>query len=76
MDQMKYSWYGAYFAAMCEKDTERLSGRIFEAVTAIEQRCLDPVEIGSEEDWAIKIAQKGLEGLRLGRNATVKSVSA
>jgi hypothetical protein len=74
MDQTKYSWYGAYWAAICEKDSERLPGRILEAVTAIEQRCLHPVEAGGEEDWAIKIAQKGLEGLRLGRNAT--SVSA
>jgi hypothetical protein len=67
MDQNNYLWHAAYWAAVCETDDEQMPGRIFEALAAIEQRLLSPIEPDGEEIRAIKNAQDGLQGLKAER---------
>jgi len=50
-------------------DDANTHGLILEAASAIEQRLLRPVEPGSEEERALKIAQRGLATLRAERCA-------
>ena len=64
-----YAWQEPYIAAVRETDDEKMLGRILEATSAIEQRLLSPVEPGSEEDRAIKKAERGLATLRAERYA-------
>ena len=59
-----YSWQIDYIAALLETDESKLPRRPYEAIAAIEQRLLSPVEPGSVEDQAIKQAQKVLAVLR------------
>jgi hypothetical protein len=47
-----------------ETDDSKLPRRLYEAIAAIEQRLLSPVEPGSVEDQAIKQAQKVLAVIR------------
>ena len=67
MDQNNYLWHAAYWAAVCETDDEQMPGRILEALAAIEQRLLSPIEPDGEEIRAIKNAQDGLKGLKAER---------
>jgi hypothetical protein len=55
-----YLWFESYLNAICEMDDTKKAGRILEARSALEQRLLSPVVPGSEEETAIKSAQKGL----------------
>jgi hypothetical protein len=55
-----YLWYESYVKAICETDETRKPGRILEARSALEQRLLSPVRPGSDEDRAIKNAQRVL----------------
>jgi hypothetical protein len=59
-----YSWQIDYIAALLETDDSKLPRRLYEAIAAIEQRLLSPVEPGSVEDQAIKQAQKVLAVIR------------
>jgi hypothetical protein len=59
-----YSWQVDYIAALIETDDSKLPRRLYEAIAAIEQRLLSPVEPGSMEDQAIKQAQKVLAVIR------------
>ena len=67
MDQTKYLWHAAYMAAVCETDDSLMPGQILEALAAIEQRLLSPIEPDGEEIVAIKNAQDGLQGLKAER---------
>ena len=59
-----YSWQVDFIAALLETDDSKLPRRLYEAIAAIEQRLLIPVEPGSIEDRAIKQAQKVLAVIR------------
>ena len=59
-----YSWQVDYIAALLETDNSKLPRRLYEAIAAIEQRLLSPVEPGSVEDQAIKQAQKVIAIIR------------
>ena len=67
MDQTNYLWFPAYFAAVCETDDSLMHGRILEALAALEQRLLSPVDTDSEEYRAIKNAEEALATLRVER---------
>jgi hypothetical protein len=58
-----YSWEESYLAAVRETDKSLMEGRIYEALAAIEQRWLSPVEPGSDEDRALKNAEAGVKAL-------------
>jgi hypothetical protein len=53
MSNATYLWEESYMAAIYETDDANMPSRIFEAVSAIEQRLLNPVEHGSEKEIAI-----------------------
>jgi hypothetical protein len=55
-----YLWFESYMSAICETDETKKAGRILEARSALEERLLSPVKAGSDEEKAIKNAQKGL----------------
>jgi hypothetical protein len=61
--ETSYTWQNVYMAAVCETDNERMMNRIYEALAAIEQRRLSPVEAESEEDHALTAAEAGLQSL-------------
>ncbi len=63
----KYSWQQAYFDAICETDNNRLDVLLYEATVAIEQRRLSPLEINSEEERAVRDAERGIVGLKAER---------
>jgi hypothetical protein len=44
--------------ALLETDDSKLARRVYEALAAIEQRLLSPIEPGSDEEKALKTAQK------------------
>jgi hypothetical protein len=58
-----YAWQRLYTAAVCETDSQLMQCRIYEALAAIEQRRLTPVEPDSEEDRALIEAEKGVQAL-------------
>jgi hypothetical protein len=53
-----YSWQYDYIGALLETVDSKLGHRVYEALAAIEQRLLSPVEPGSDEEKALKTAQK------------------
>src|ERR1700759_4161236 len=55
-----YLWFESYQNAICETDETQVARRILEARSAIEQRLLSPIRPGSDEERAIKTAQRGL----------------
>ena len=59
-----YSWQVDYIAARLETDDSKPPRWLYEAIAAIEQRLLSPVEPGSVEDHAIKQAQKVIAVIR------------
>jgi hypothetical protein len=59
-----YSWQLDYIAAVLETDDSRIARRIYEAIAAIEQRLLSPVEPGSAEEQALIQAQKVLSAIK------------
>jgi hypothetical protein len=62
-----YDWQQPYTAAIWETDDLLMNGRIYEALSAVEQRRLSPVEVGSDEDRALTEADTGLQNLATGR---------
>jgi len=67
-----YSWQQAYLAAVLETDNDLMSLRIYEALAAIEQRLLSPME--AVEQRVIDAAQIGLLTLKAER--VVKGTTA
>jgi hypothetical protein len=72
-----YGWQSACFRAVVETDNSLITERIYEAISAIEQRRRSgPVESNSDEDCALNDAEVGIKALiteRTGRfdwNAT------
>ena len=59
-----YLWQDDYIAALAETDPEKQRQRIYQAIVAIEQRRLSPLEPGSEEHTAIERAEKALAILK------------
>jgi hypothetical protein len=62
-----YLWQDVYMSAVLETDDALMPTRIYEALAAIEQRLLSPIEVDSEEHRAIEDAQSGLLMLRADR---------
>ena len=58
-----YPWQQAYLDAVCETDDSLMTDRIYEAIAAIEQRRLNPVEIGTEEQLELANAEAGIQNL-------------
>ena len=59
-----YLWQAEYISAISETDPSQLTRRIYEAIAAIEQRLLAPVEHGSAEEQALKTARELLVALK------------
>lgn len=57
-----YAWREAYVHAVLETDRELKFVRIYEAIAAIEQRRLSPVESGDER-YELEKADKGIQAL-------------
>jgi hypothetical protein len=64
-----YAWEQAYRTAVCETDNNLMMSRIYEALSAIEQRRLSPVEPDSDEDRALTAVDAGLKNLITERTA-------
>jgi hypothetical protein len=62
-----YRWQGAYMSAVSEIDDALMPARIYEALAAIEQRLLSPIEAECEEYQAIENAQRALLTLKVER---------
>jgi hypothetical protein len=62
-----YLWQQDYIAAILETDDAKLPHLIYEAIAAIEQRLLSPVEPGSQEEKALEAAEKLLAWLKADR---------
>jgi hypothetical protein len=62
-----YLWQDVYMSAVLETDDAFMSTRIYEALAAIEQRLLSPIEEGCAEHRAIEDAQRALLTLRIER---------
>jgi hypothetical protein len=69
MNPSTYAWQEPYIAAVYETDDAKMPGLIYEAVAAIEQRLLSPIESGSEEDKEIQNTLISLQALRAERCA-------
>jgi hypothetical protein len=61
MNLPAYLWVTSHRAAVCETDNALTMTRIYEALSAIEQRRLTPVE--PEEERALTAAEEGLQKL-------------
>jgi hypothetical protein len=59
----KYPWQQSYFDAACETDDSLMMGRVYEALSAIEERRLSPVEPGGDEERALTAADAAVQGL-------------
>ena len=59
-----YSWQDDYLATIAETDPIKLRRRLYEAVAAIEQRRLSPIDPGTEEHQAIERAERALRILK------------
>jgi hypothetical protein len=59
-----YWWWVCYIEAVLETDPNLKVGRIYEAIAAIEQRLLSPIELGSDEAIALKVANAGVARLK------------
>ena len=62
-----YLWLPAYTSAVLETDDALMPTRIYEALAAIEQRLLSPIETDSIEYRGIENAQRGLLTLKAER---------
>jgi len=58
-----YGWQAVYVRAILETDDLLITGRIYEALSALEQRRLRPVESTSDEDCALNKAEAGIKAL-------------
>jgi hypothetical protein len=58
-----YGWQSVYVRAILETDDLLINERIYEAISALEQRRLNPVESNSDEDRALNDAEVGIKAL-------------
>jgi hypothetical protein len=58
-----YGWQAIYVRAILETDDLLITERIYEALSAIEQRRLSPVERNSDEDCVLNNAEVGIKAL-------------
>jgi hypothetical protein len=58
-----YGWQSVYVRAILETDDLLINERIYEAISALEQRRLSPVESNSDEDCALNDAEVGIKAL-------------
>ena len=58
-----YPWQDSYIAAVLETNPILRLDKIVEALDALEHRLLSPVEPGSAEETALRIAKPGLARL-------------
>jgi len=58
-----YDWQQPYTAAIWETDNLLIEGRIGEALSAVEERRLSPVHVGSDEGHALAEADAGIQSL-------------
>jgi hypothetical protein len=58
-----YGWQSVYVRAILETDNSLITGRIYEALSAIEQRRLSQVERDSDEDYALNDAEARIKTL-------------
>jgi hypothetical protein len=58
-----YGWQAVCVRAILERDDLLITGRIYEAISAIEHRRLSPVESNSDEDCALNDAEVGIKAL-------------
>jgi hypothetical protein len=63
MNYQTYAWQHAYMAPVCETDNGLMMIRIYEALAAIQQRRLSPIEPDGDEDRALKNADAGIKAL-------------
>jgi hypothetical protein len=64
MKPCTYAWQTLYLSAISEANPAEKSRVIYEAVSAIEERLLSPIELGGEEKRSITEAQRNLQALR------------
>jgi hypothetical protein len=69
-----YLWQTVYLAAVLETDNTAMPARIYEALAAIEQRLLSPIDIGGMEYREIENAQRGLLTLKTERTKPASNV--
>jgi hypothetical protein len=62
-----YRWLSADMPAVLEADDVAMPTRIYEALAAIDQRLLSPIEAGGIESREIENAQRGLLALKAER---------
>ena len=65
-----YLWQTVYLAAVLETDNAAMPTRIYEALAAIEQRRLSPIEAGGIEERALDDAQRGILTLKAERTGS------
>jgi hypothetical protein len=58
-----YDWQQPYTAAIWETDNLLMEGRISEALSAVEERWLSPVQVGGDEGHALAEADAGIQSL-------------
>jgi hypothetical protein len=58
-----YDWQQPYAAAIWETDNLLMEGRIGEALSAVEERRLSPVQVGCDEGHALAEADAGIQNL-------------
>jgi|ERR1700722_4985020 hypothetical protein len=59
-----YLWQDDYIAALAETDPTKQLRLVYQAMVALEQRRLSPLEPGSEEHQAVERAEKALQILK------------
>jgi hypothetical protein len=59
-----YSWQHHYLQAVQETDDSKLPHHLMEAIAAVEQRLLSPIDKNSLEYRAIENTRRGIEVLR------------
>ena len=69
-----YVWQALYLAAVLETDNTAMPARIYEALAAIEQRLLSPIDTGDMEYREIENAQRGLLTLKTERTKPASNV--
>jgi hypothetical protein len=71
-----YLWHPAYVSAILETDDALMPNRIYEALAAIEQRFLTPIEAGDVEQKEIEHAQTGLLTLKAERASSISEANS
>jgi hypothetical protein len=70
-----YLWQTVSFAAALETDNAAMPTRIYEALAAIEQRRLNPIEAGGIEEREMENAQRALLALKAERTGSISASS-